>query len=572
MSIEQLAAIVRAHPELGLFAAIFAGHFIGRMQIRKVSLGTVVGTLIAAMAIGLVFEPRIPDLLKWAFFDLFLFAVGYAAGPQFFASLKREALPQMALAVVVSGAGLAAAIAMVALFRFDPGLSAGLVSGSLTQSAALGSALSAISAMDIDQASRALLTAHAPLADATTYIFGEVGLILFVTVIAPRLLKIDLRQVASEGEDELRAHADPAEQVPWDQAPLALRTYRLDNPELDNITVRHFEQRFAAGRLTVTAIRRGDRIIRDVHPDAPLALEDVLMIASRRAGAVGAATEVGAEIDDQELLREPMVQASIVLTRRALSGKTLAELARDVGRGVFLESLSRGPSTLPRAMGTRVQRGDVFGLVGSREAIAATAKALGYREHDASRTDLAYLAGGVVVGVLFGLLQVHLIGVPLGLGTSGGVLVAGLLAGWLYSRYPVVGHIPEPALRLLSDVGLIMFIAAIGLAAGPHAIHAIDEGGIALFARLLGAGMVVTLAGPVAGLLVGRYVLKLPPLVLLPGIAGAQTTVATLNALKERGGSDVYAIGFTVPFAVSNVLITLWGPIIVACSLALGTE
>lgn len=570
MDIGQLVEIVRAHPELALFTTIVAGHFIGRVEIRKVSLGTVVGTLIAGMILGLLFEPEIPDLLKWAFFDLFLFAVGYSAGPQFFASLKREALPQMALAVVVSCAGLAAAIAMVALFRFDPGLSAGLVSGSMTQSAALGSALSAISAMDIDEATRTVLTAHAPLADATTYIFGEVGLILFVTVLAPRLLKIDLERVARDGEAALQDRADDPEEGLWDHAPLSLRTYRLENPQLDRITVREFEHRYAAGRLTVTAIRRGDRIHRDVRPEARLALADIVMIASRRAGIVGAAAEVGTEIDDQEMFQEPMVQASVVLTRRELAGKTLGELAHGAARGLFLESLRRGPSTLPRALGTRVQRGDVFRLIGSREAIAAAAQNLGFVEHDQGRTDLVYLAGGVVIGILFGLLQVHLTSVPLGLGTSGGVLVAGLLAGWLYSRYPVAGHIPEPALRLLSDVGLIVFIAAIGLAAGPHAIQAVHEGGIGLFARLLAAGVVVTLAGPVIGLLFGHYVLKLPPLLLLPGLAGAQTTVATLNALKERGGSDVYAIGFTVPFAVSNVLITLWGPVIVACSVALG--
>jgi putative transport protein len=210
-------------------------------------------------------------------------------------------------------------------------------------------------------------------------------------------------------------------------------------------------------------------------------------------------------------------------------------------------------------------------LTGSPEAIAKAARAWGYIERDPGRTDLVYLAAGVVLGVLLGLVQISVTGVPLGLGSSGGVLVVGLLAGWLHSRFRVVGHIPESALRLLSDVGLIVFIASIGLAAGPHAVQAIDEGGVALFAKLIGAGVVVTMAGPIVGLLVGHFLLKMPPLTLLPGIAGAQTTVATLNALKERGGSDVFAVGFTVPFAVSNVLITLWGPVIVAFAFAVAS-
>jgi putative transport protein len=567
MHADYLANVVRLHPELAMFATIVAGHFIGRLQVRKISLGTVVGTLIAGMIIGLYTRPEIPDLLKWAFFDLFLFAVGYSAGPQFFASLRREALPQMLLAVVVACTGLAAAIAMVATFHFDAGLAAGLVSGALTQSAALGSALNAISSMNLAEDARAVLSAHAPLADATTYIFGEIGLILFVTVIAPRLLKVDLRAVARDAERALDKMPEDG-MLFTNQTYLALSAYRIDNPDLFNLRASELEDRFASGRLIVASLRRGDSIIRDVAADHVLLAGDVVALASRRPGMVAAATQVGEELDDPDLLAVPLTQASIVVVRPDVVNRSLAERGSKAGRGLFLNALKRGETHLPRALGVRIQRGDVFHLTGSPTAIAAAARAWGYIERDPGRTDLVYLAGGVVLGVLLGLVQISVTGVPLGLGSSGGVLVVGLVAGWLHSRFRVVGHIPESALRLLSDVGLIVFIAAIGLAAGPHAVQAIDEGGVALFARLIGAGMVVTMAGPIVGLAVGHFVLKMPPHALLPGIAGAQTTVATLNALKERGGSDVFAVGFTVPFAVSNVLITLWGPLIVAVAFA----
>jgi putative transport protein len=567
MQADYLANVVRLHPELAMFATIVVGHFIGRLQVRKISLGTVVGTLIAGMIIGLYTGPEIPDLLKWAFFDLFLFAVGYSAGPQFFASLRREALPQMLLAVVVACTGLAAAVAMVAIFHFDAGLAAGLVSGALTQSAALGSALNAIASMNLAEDARAVLSAHAPLADATTYIFGEIGLILFVTVVAPRLLKVDLGTIARDAERALEKTPDDGGLFTR-QTYLALRAYRIDNPDLFNLRAAEFEDRFASGRLIVASLRRRGGIIRDVPADYVLLAGDVVALASRRPGMVAAATQVGEELDDPDLLAVPLMQASIVVVRPDVVNRSLSELGRKAGRGLFLNALTRGETHMPRALGVRIQRGDVFHLTGSPTAIAAAARAWGYIERDPGRTDLVYLAGGVVLGVLLGLVQISVTGVPLGLGSSGGVLVIGLVAGWLHSRFRVIGHIPESALRLLSDVGLIVFVAAIGLAAGPHAMQAIDEGGVALFARLIGAGVVVTMAGPIVGLAVGHFVLKMPPHALLPGIAGAQTTVATLNALKERGGSDVFAIGFTVPFAVSNVLITLWGPLIVAVAFA----
>ncbi|WP_341679219.1 TrkA C-terminal domain-containing protein [Niveibacterium sp. SC-1] len=566
---DTLQSLVKLHPELAIFATMVLGHAIGRLEFRGFGFGSVVGTLIAGMGIGVLTRPEIPDLLKWAFFDLFLFAVGYGAGPQFFASLKRETLPQMLLAVVVSCSGLAAALGMVYLFRFDPGLSAGLVSGSLTQSAALGSALNTLQSMEVPEATRAVLMAHAPLADAICYVFGEVGLILFLTVVAPRLMKIDLPAVAREAEERLRSSGVPDADTFLAYTPLTYRAYRIDNPALAGLSVEAFEHQFAVGRLMVESYRRAGQIHRRPELDALLQLGDIVAVVSRRPGIVAAAAMVGAEIDDAELLSVPLQEASIILTRGEMAGRTLAELSDSSARGIYLLAITRGQQALPREPGTVVQRGDVFRLTGSPDAIARAAKRLGYIEPDPARTDLVYLAGGIVVGTLVGLLQLHVAGVPLGLGGSGGVLVVGLVAGWVHSRYPVFGRIPESAQRLLSDVGLIVFISAIGLAAGPHALEAIDQGGIELFARLIGAGVVVTMAGPIIGVLFGRFVLKMPPVSLLPGIAGAQTTVATLNALKERSGSDVFSLGFTVPFAVSNVLITMWGPVIVAFAFGL---
>ena len=148
--IDSLGAFLHSIPLLCLFLAILFGTIIGRFHVKGVGFGSVVGTLIAGMAIGILAKPELPDLLRWAFFYLFLFSIGYSVGPQFFGSLKKEALPQIVLALVVArdGAGhrdrrCAPSSASTKDWR------SGVLSGGMTQSAALGTGLSAIAELPI---------------------------------------------------------------------------------------------------------------------------------------------------------------------------------------------------------------------------------------------------------------------------------------------------------------------------------------------------------------------------------------------------------------------------------------
>ena len=182
----QLETFLHGSPVLRLFLSILVGTILGRFHIKGVGFGAVVGTLIAAIVIGIFARPELPELVRWAFFYLFLFAIGYSVGPQFFGSLKKEALPQIMLAFVVAVTGLATVVGTAALFDFDEGIAVGLLSGGMTQSAALGTGLSAIAELRIDDATRATLMANAPMADAITYGFGDLGLIDVSTVKQPR--------------------------------------------------------------------------------------------------------------------------------------------------------------------------------------------------------------------------------------------------------------------------------------------------------------------------------------------------------------------------------------------------
>jgi putative transport protein len=408
---------------------------------------------------------------------------------------------------------------------------------------------------------KATLAANAPLADAITYGFGDLGLILFLTWLGPKMLRADLKAEAAELEKTLAGGMQGVEVFP---SGAGYRAYRVDNAALAGTTVAALEGRFAAHRLAVQRISRDGRHL-SIEPGLLLSVGDHIVVSAGRAALTASEREIGAEIDEAELLSVPMKQSSLVVTSAAVMGKTLAELGTDRRvRGVYLQSLQRGTQLMPREPWTVIERGDILHVIGSPDDVERAGQLAGFVERDLARTDLAFLAAGICAGILLGLLKAEVAGLRLGLGTSGSILVVGLIAGWARSRYPVFGSIPEPAQRLLIDIGLIVFIAVVGLHAGPHAVEAYRESGGAFFGRILAAGMVVTVMPLAVGTIAARLVFKMSPLMILGGLAGAQTCTPGLNALREASGSNVGALAYTVPYAIGNILLTLWGPVVVA--------
>lgn len=518
--IESLAASLHQSPLLCLFLSILLGTLIGRVHIKGVGFGSVVGTLVAGILVGILAKPELPDLLRWAFFYLFLFSIGYSVGPQFFGSLKREALPQIGLAVVVALAGLAAVVGVSAAFGFDEGLAVGILSGGMTQSAALGTGLSAIAELPIPDAEKAKLMANAPLADAITYGFGDLGLILFLTWLGPLIMRADLKQEAKALEEQMAQGASPDAGA---GRHYSHRAYRVEHPSTVGVSLADFEARCAAARLTTRQVRRGGEMLR-IEQTLTLQRGDEVVVTARLGIFGDLVRDVGPELDYATLLSVPVKSAMVVVTNAEVAGKSLGELAdAPRARGVYLDSLQRGTVMLPQRPWTVIERGDILHIAGTPEGVDAAAGHIGFVERDLSRTDLTFLAGGICAGILFGTLKITAGGIALGLGTAGSILVIGLIGGWARSRYPVFGAIPEPAQRLLMDIGLIVFIAVVGLHAGPHAVEAYRVSGGAFFASIFVAGMIVTTVPLAAGTIVARFVFKLSPLMTLGGLAGAQT-------------------------------------------------
>jgi putative transport protein len=551
-----LVAALRHNPELALFLTIAIGFLIGRIEVRGFSLGIVVGCLLAGVVVGQL-DIAIPAIVKTVFFDLFLFTTGYKVGPQFFRGLRGDALPQLALTVVLCTTCLLTAYTLSRLLGYDMGTAAGLLAGSFSESTVIGTAGDAINRLALPAEERAALVNNIPVAYAVTYLVGTAALVWYIPNIGPRLMGIDLREEAE------RMHRDSRHQ-PTGIASAArvfdVRAYRLSSAEGIGRTIAEVEAIPQSFRAFVLRLRR-DGVIMDATPELVLREGDVLAIGSRYEFHALHGDRIGPEVDDRALLDMPVAALDVVVTNRRVAGRTMAELAGEsFARGVFAARLTRSGLDIPVAGNTVVDRGDVLRLIGTVGEVERAARAAGYPDRDTPATDMVFVGLGIVLGGFVGLLSVLVWGIPITLTASGGALVMGLVFGWMRSAYPFFGRIPEPAIWIFDTLGLCMFIAVVGLTAGPTFISGLHKTGPSLIV----VGLVSALLPHTVAILFGRYVLRMNPLIVLGACAGAGTITAALRALQDRAQSSVPALGYTVPYAAGNILLTAWGPVLVA--------
>jgi len=554
--------ILKAAPEIALFAALGLGHALGRLKFGSFSLGGVGGSLIVGLVIGELSGVAVPDALKAVCFALFMYSIGFKGGPEFFGGLNRSSLKLVLSSVVQCLVALAAVLVLARVCGFGKGFAAGLGAGALTQTAMLGTAGDAVSRIGLAPEKIAQLNSQMAVGFAITYIFGTIGVLVFVRSIAPRLLGVDVKQAARELEVELSEGGQvtrPGYVTPF--VPVVARAFKVKGNKAAKKTVAELQGRFDRA-IIERVVRSGEPL--EPTPELLLQTGDVVGVSGRLSSVAAAGELVGDEVENKEALSFPMKVVSAVITDKRFAGKTLRQIRDSFGegelQGVYLLSFKRQGLPMPMLLKTQVRRGDVFELAGRPDEVDRVANTLGYTEAPGGKSDLAYHALGIVAGTLLGLLSVKVGGIPVTLGVGGGVLVSGLCFGWLHARYPVFGALPQPAQWILSEFGLSAFAAAIALAAGPKALAAIQQQGIAL----LVAGALVTAIPVIVALYFGRFVLKLHPVVLLGALAGGQTVAPALNAANEASDSLTPVLGFTVTYAISNVLLAVWGPVIVA--------
>ena len=537
---------LRERPELAIFLTLFLGFWLGKLRIGKFSLGTVTSVLLVGVLVGQL-KIDVPGPIKSVFFLLFLFAVGYKVGPQFFRGLKKDGLPQVGFAVLMCVSVLVVTWLLALVMGYNPGEAAGLLAGSQTISAVIGVAEDTMANMGLDEAQRQSYINIIPVSYAVTYVFGTAGSAWVLSSLGPKLLGGLEKVKAACKELEAKMGSSEANEPGFMHAarPVTFRAYKIENEWFKQgrrvIDLEMYFQKDGK-RLFVERLRK-QGVVRDVSPNTVLNIGDEVVLSGRREFVIGEEDWIGNEIQDAQLLDFPAETLPVTVTKKTFAGKTVANIRRHkFMHGVSIRSIKRAGIEIPVLAQTKLDAGDVIEVVGTKQEVESAAVQIGYVDRPTHQTDMIFVGLGILIGGLFGALSIHIGGVPISLSTSGGALIAGLFFGWLRSKHPTFGRIPEASLWVLNNVGLNMFIAVVGIAAGPSFVQGFRDVGLSLFI----VGAIATTLPLIIGLLLGKYVFKFHPAITLGCCAGARTTTAALGAIQDAVESETPALGYNV--------------------------
>jgi len=549
--------VLRDNAALVIFITLALGYFIGSLKFGHFSLGAVTGTLLVGVLIGQL-DIAISAQVKSVFFTMFLFAVGYSVGPQFVRGVAKDGGPQAIFAVVICGICLAVTYIAAKIAGFNVGLAAGFWAGAQTISASIGLATDAINNSGVSNAKEMLN--QIPVAYAICYLWGTIGTGVILSMLGPKLIGANLEEACKDYAAKMsRGEPETGMGSAWHQ--LQMRAFELAaGSRVVGKTVTEAGKDHPEARMFIERIRREGKII-DVEASTTLQAGDVVAVSGPTEALI-ALEENNKEVADKELLDLPVESVDLVITHKDVDGKTLIDLAQeDFARGVYLTKITRGATSVdvPIMAQTTVHRGDILKLSGTKTHIARIEKAIGYADRPSDATDMVWVGLFILVSGLMGALSVKVGGVPITLSVSGGVLIGGLVLGWLRSVHPTFGRLPSATQWFMNSVGLNVFIAIVGISAGPGFVAGLKTAGVGLFLWGVVATSVPMLAAP----LIGKYLFKFHPAINLGVCGGARTSTASVAMVGDVAKSNIPMLGYTVPYAVSNTLLTLIGMIIV---------
>jgi len=551
---------LKANPYILLFFTIGLAVYVGKLNVKGYGLGmvaaaVVVGCAIATWASTYGVKLQLDNFAKSLFYYLFMYGVGLRVGPSFFNSLKKDGLKFTILAVVCSIMGLVLVVLGAKLFGLPPGAAGGILAGSQTMSAAIGTAEMAVSqgAYKVPEGSTTeAVSAMIALGYGVTYIWGTVGIILICKYL-PRWWGVDAKKAAKEYEQTHGvANVDDTGLTGYRTA--GLRAYRLENKTTIGQTIAQFRQTTPQYRVA-NVVRGGESVGAD--PDLLLQAGDIIALGGRLEDLTSNMGLIGPEVADAKALNIPIDQAEILVTDKSLEGKALKEFRHEDFAGQLqVLRIERGGVPIPLGADTQLQRFDVLFVAGLKSAVNKVAARLGKVARPSTATDLLTLSVGMVIGLLIGQINLPAGSFSVGLGNAGGLLLSGIFVSSIVSRLRFFGSTPNAARNILEDLGLVTFIAIVGINAGATLLAQLT-GKIALFIFL--AGFIASTIPPILTWAIGYHFMKINPAVLMGGVAGARSHSGPAREAAKEIDSSVPWVGFPVGYAVSGVLLTVFG-------------
>ncbi|MDD1518822.1 MULTISPECIES: aspartate:alanine exchanger family transporter [Bradyrhizobium] len=551
---------LRQYPYLLLFFVVGLAVYIGRASIKGYGLGMVAGAIVVgaglsvwASSYGVKLE--LNNFAKSLFYYLFMYGVGLRVGPSFVNSLRGDGIKFLFLAVVSSVIGLALVVIGAKLFALPPGAAGGMLAGSQTMSAAIGSAEQAVTSgvvklpagMKPEDASGMIALSY-----GITYIWGTVGIILICKYL-PRWWGVDAKAAAKQYEQEFGVK-DLEGGALTGYRQFGLRAYRLENPATVGMSIAKFR-----------AVNPEYRIVNVGRNGEPQGADPELVLQKGDIVALGGSTEhltekmglIGPEVADAKTLGIPMDQAEIVVFNKDVVGRTF-ESFRDTAIAGQLQvtKVERGGVQIPAGLKTKLERMDIVSVVGLKSAVNELGEMWGRIARANTSTDLLTLSVGMIIGFLIGMIEFPAFGAKVGLGNAGGLLLSGVIVSSVVSRLRFFGNTPNAARNVLEDLGLVVFVAIVGVNAGAGLLAQLT-GALAL--KIFIVGFIACTIPPFIVWAIGFHVFKINPAVLMGGVAGARSHSGPCREAAVEIQSSVPWIGFPVGYAVSGILLTIFG-------------
>lgn len=549
---------LQQNPYLLLFFVVGLAVWIGRVNIKGYGLGMVAGAIVVGAALSVWASAygaklELNNFVKSLFYYLFMYGVGLRVGPSFINSLRGDGLKFSVLAVVSCVLGLALVVSGAKLFDLPPGAAGGMLAGSQTMSAAIGTAEQAASVIRLPEGVTPQDAASmVALSYGITYIWGTVGIILICKYL-PRWWGLDARAAAKKYEEEFGvANVDAAGLSGF--RPFGLRAYRLENSSTASQTIEGFRRTHPEYRI-VNVVRDNQQM--GAEPSLTLQVGDIVALGGRIEALTDKMGLIGPEVADQRALNIPLDQAEILVTNKEVVGKEIVSF-RDKPFAGQLQVVKFEREGLPFPVGlkTQLQRMDIISVVGLKEAVQEVANLFGRIARPSTSTDLLTLSAGMILGFLIGMIDFPAFGSRVGLGNAGGLLLSGVIVSSAVSRLRFFGNTPNAARNILEDLGLVVFVAIVGVNAG-NSLLAQLTGTIAL--KIFVVGFIACSIPPFIVWAIGYHLFKINPAVLMGGVAGARSHSGPCREAAVEIGSTVPWIGFPVAYALSGILLTVFG-------------
>lgn len=548
-------------PEILLFLSLSLGYLIGGIRIGKFQLGGVAGSLLVAVALS-VFGVTVDAGVKAVLFALFIYAVGFESGPQFFRSLGVKTLREIFLALFIAVAGLITVVVLAKVFHLDKGLAAGLAAGGLTQSAIMGTASDALTQLGVSPEELSRLQGNVTIGYAVTYIFGSLGAIIICVNILPKIMGRDI------GDDAIKAQAEQLHgslllgaNQNFALSDISGRLYRVTNKI--NQSVSDIEK--TVNGISIERIKRGNKIL-EASPDTLIKAKDIILVVGHRDAMIQANDLLGSEVDSASGMDVVMNTQDVEMRNSRYVGQSLSQVlssdeVMQLKHGIYLVAIHRDGQTLPLNNDLNFKLGDVITIYGTDSDLRRVIDKIGAPITKSEKTDWIFHGLGLVVGLIIGLIVIRVSDIPITLGAGGGALLSGLLFGWFRSLHQTIGNIPTGAVQLLKDFGLAGFVAVVGLSSGLQAINTIREQGLSLFL----IGVVVTVLPMLLAIYFGKYILGYKNAAVFAGaLAGARSANPAFGEVLNKAGNSTPTNSFAITYALANVFLTLLGPLVVA--------